>query len=110
MILFFLLEQCISFKLHIIYMSKPFPQRLGEADEAVGLDIFNLVITNGYYCNNLTVDASLRVALFFPAAICQDQVTFAQPEALDCTNRHSATKRSLKLVLIFNMVFLKILR
>ena len=49
-------------------MLKPFPLQLGEADPAVSFDILNFIITNDYYCNNLTVSASLRVSLFFPAA------------------------------------------
>ena len=35
MVLFYLLQQNISFEPHIIEMLKPFPLRLGEADTAV---------------------------------------------------------------------------
>ena len=35
MVLFHLLQQNISFELQIIYMLKPFPLRMGEADAAV---------------------------------------------------------------------------
>ena len=48
---------------------------LGEADAAVWLDILNLIITNGYYCNNFTVGTSLRVSLFFPAAYIPKLIT-----------------------------------
>ena len=49
-------------------MLQPFSLRLGDANEAVLFDILDLIITNGYYCNNLTIGASLRVILFFPTA------------------------------------------
>ena len=68
MILFYLSQQNISFELHMIYMLKPFPLQLSEADAAVWFNILSLIITNGHYCNDLTVGASLRVTLFFPAA------------------------------------------
>ena len=47
-------------------------------------DILNLNISNGCYCNNLTVSASLQVSLIFAwLCVCQHQATCAQPEALD---------------------------
>ena len=49
-------------------MLKPYSLQLDEADAVVWFDILNLIITNGYFCNNLTVCVSLRVTLFFPAA------------------------------------------
>ena len=48
-------------------MLKPFSLKLGEADAAVLFDIFNLIITNGYYCNNLGLGALFWVDLFLPA-------------------------------------------
>ena len=63
-VLCYLLQQNISFELHMIYMLNSFPLRLGEADAAVWFDILNLIITIGYYCNNFSVGGSLRVILF----------------------------------------------
>ena len=71
MVLFCLLQRAIRFELHVIKTLKPFFLRLGEADATVCFDILNLIITNDYYCNNLTVGASLWITLFFPGAYMQ---------------------------------------
>ena len=97
-------------------MLQPFPLQLSEANAVVLFDMLNLTITNGYYCNNLSVDASLEITFFFPAAymprsisngyycnhsgllcslqlrICRVQETCALPEAFGHRNRLSATK------------------
>ena len=47
-VLFYLLQQTITIEQHIIQMLRPFPLRF---------DILNLIITNNYNCNDLTVGA-----------------------------------------------------
>ena len=89
-------------------MLKQFSLRLGEAEAAVQFDLLNLIVANGCYCNNLTAGVSLRVSLFFPAACMPRPSNMRAARGLGLTNRHSATKKSLKLVLIFHKVFLKI--
>ena len=71
--------------------------------------MLNPIITNVYYCNNLTVGAPSRVTWFFRwLRLCQHQAACAQPEALGRTNRHLATKKVFNTVQIFNTQFLKI--
>ena len=94
---FHFLQQNISVDLYIIQMMKPFSLQLGEADPAVKFSTLNLNIANGYHYNNLIGGAKLRVTCnlcFFWLRLYQDQITYADPQALGRTNRLSAAKKS----------------
>ena len=92
MALLYFLQQNIGIELLIIEMLTPFLLELGEAHAAISIDILNLNITNGYYCENHTCITSgwfaLSLAAFMPgpSIICAVR-------GFGRTNKHSATKK-----------------
>ena len=57
-------------------MLKPFPLQMSEADVAGWFNILNPNITNGCYCDYLTVNALLLVGLLSTwLRLCQDQLS-----------------------------------
>ena len=84
--------------------------RLVEADATVLFDILKLIITTAYYCNNLTVGASLLVTFFFSSCVYSQAKQHARSQRLLVAQIDIQQQKVVELVLIFNRVFLKLLR